>query len=589
MEEPSTKRQRLDEEGGYAAISEEGANDEIPSDVEEEISLEADLTTRPTDLYLDTIHRHLLDFDFEKLCSVTLRNVNVYACLVCGKYFQGRGKKSEAYNHSLDKDHHVFVNLETKKFYILPDSYEVSDPSLDDISYLLSPLFTPQLLHNIDTLSHPTSYDLSSTPYVPGFNGLNNVGSSHLNVILHLLLHIPPLRDYFIFGGIPSSVPHPPNGFSSSHHASELVHRLSIFARRYWNPRAFKSQLSPHEFLQEVSAASGKKFRIGGGGSLAKKKLKEEEGIKGTIVNEKEKEENKGKDPLEFLAWLLGSLHRDLGGKKARDSSVIFALFQGTVRIEEQDVVHTAGIQGQAARFMIERETRTTLTPFLFLTLDLPPPPLFQDAVQKNIIPQVQLTSLLAKYDGRTTQESKGKIRRYKMATLPPFLILHVKRFTSNNFLEEKNPTVVNFPTRGVDMRDYVDNPVDGETVYDLCANITHESLAGSARVGTVWKVQVHTRNEGEERWFEIVDLVVEEINRQMVFLGETYIQVWERRNPTPSLNNVTINPPKERTIRPQKKTTKALMQNKLKMEEEKKAKEREVKVAPIVGGTAAR
>ena len=31
-----------------------------------------------------------LDFDFEKCCSVTLSGHNVYACLVCGKYFQVR-------------------------------------------------------------------------------------------------------------------------------------------------------------------------------------------------------------------------------------------------------------------------------------------------------------------------------------------------------------------------------------------------------------------------------------------------------------------------------------------------------------------
>ena len=38
--------------------------------------------------YLDTIDRSVLDFDFEKLCSVTLSRINAYACLVCGKYFQ---------------------------------------------------------------------------------------------------------------------------------------------------------------------------------------------------------------------------------------------------------------------------------------------------------------------------------------------------------------------------------------------------------------------------------------------------------------------------------------------------------------------
>ena len=40
--------------------------------------------------FLDTIDRAVLDFDFEKLCSVSLSNNNVYACLVCGKYFQGQ-------------------------------------------------------------------------------------------------------------------------------------------------------------------------------------------------------------------------------------------------------------------------------------------------------------------------------------------------------------------------------------------------------------------------------------------------------------------------------------------------------------------
>ena len=35
------------------------------------------------------VHAGSLDFDFEKLCCVSLTNLNVYVCLVCGKYFQG--------------------------------------------------------------------------------------------------------------------------------------------------------------------------------------------------------------------------------------------------------------------------------------------------------------------------------------------------------------------------------------------------------------------------------------------------------------------------------------------------------------------
>jgi hypothetical protein len=74
----------------------------------------ADLT-RASDLYLDTVNRAALDFDFEKVCSVSLSNINIYGCLVCGKYFQGRGKSSYAYAHSIHEDHHVFINLESQK------------------------------------------------------------------------------------------------------------------------------------------------------------------------------------------------------------------------------------------------------------------------------------------------------------------------------------------------------------------------------------------------------------------------------------------------------------------------------------------
>lgn len=65
--------------------------------------------------YLDTINRKLLDFDFEKICSVTLRSSNVYACLVCGRYFQGRSVNSPAYSHSINAEHHVFMNLQNGK------------------------------------------------------------------------------------------------------------------------------------------------------------------------------------------------------------------------------------------------------------------------------------------------------------------------------------------------------------------------------------------------------------------------------------------------------------------------------------------
>jgi U4/U6.U5 tri-snRNP-associated protein 2 len=120
-----------------------------------------------SDLYLDTINRAVLDFDFEKLCSVSLSNINVYACLVCGKYYQGRGPKSHAYFHALEVGHHVFVNMETKKVYVLPEGYEVKSKSLDDIKYVVDPTFTKEEVTKLDKEVHD-AWDLLGKRYRPG-------------------------------------------------------------------------------------------------------------------------------------------------------------------------------------------------------------------------------------------------------------------------------------------------------------------------------------------------------------------------------------------------------------------------------------
>ncbi|CAH8570396.1 unnamed protein product [Schistosoma turkestanicum] len=124
--------------------------------------------------YLDTIRRNMLDFDFEKLCSVSLSHLNVYACLICGKYFQGRGNSTHAYTHSVSESHHVFLNLETRRFYCLPDDYEILDGSLEDITYLLNPTFSTSEILGLDSYSKMVRA-YNGLTYYPGVVGLNNI------------------------------------------------------------------------------------------------------------------------------------------------------------------------------------------------------------------------------------------------------------------------------------------------------------------------------------------------------------------------------------------------------------------------------
>ncbi|KAJ3101238.1 U4/U6.U5 tri-snRNP-associated protein 2, partial [Physocladia obscura] len=446
-------------------------------------------------LYLDTVIRNVLDFDFEPLCSVSLSPLNVYACLVCGKLFQGRGPSSHAYTHSLAVDHHIFINLASLKVYCLPESYEVKESSLDDIKYVIRPFYKQDQISKLDTAS-AYSYDLNNKSYLPGFVGLNNIkANDYINVVVQALAHVKPLRDFLLDDsfinvvdgiiGVGST-----SKIQSKKKSSELANRFATLVRKMWNTHAFKGQVSPHELLQEISNASAKQFLL-------------------TIQA----------DPADFLAWFLNVLHTGLGGSpKKNGGSVIHTSFQGQVRVESQAVAAAEGNHTSAVPvFDDKKETTTTTSPFLFLTLDLPAMPLFQDELEKNIIPQVPLSSLLEKYDGITEKEYTQSIKRFRITKLPQFLIFHIKRFTKNNFTLEKNSTIVNFPIRGVDMREFIyqnapvfpdlDPTVEEEkTIYNLVANICHDSKPGAVE-GT-YKVHVHSK--GRDQWLQIQDLIVE-------------------------------------------------------------------------------
>lgn len=479
--------------------------------------------------------------------------------------------------HDVTREKECTDSLLLPQVYILPDNYKVNDIALADIKYLLLPTYSEQHIKRLDAPDGRESFDLSANTYLPGFVGLNNLGANdYMNVVIQALAHVRPLRNFFLRGG-PPPLPVSKGGPQASSNgktirecgsltqSSELVRRFASLMRKIWNPRNFKAQVSPHEFLQEVVNVSKGKFAI-----------------------------TKQGDPIEFLGWLLNRLHLDLGGGgKKNKRSIVSDCFMGIVRIESQKVFVRSGIEleeddaapkdkldgdgrkesGQEdalgkAKFNIDREVKVDRTSFFLLTIDLPPLPVFQDVIEKNIIPQVSISQVLAKYDGVTFQEARGLIRRYKALKLPPFLILHYRRFTKNNFVEERNRTIVNYPVKQLSMADYVDDPslAPMSTMYDLVANVTHEAMAGTVRENSVWRSQVHTLIDGqpigtmqerqerlrqqrqnqadgeghqpqgsthlteEEKWFSIQDLLVEPIDRQLLFLGEAYIQIWARK-----------------------------------------------------------
>ncbi|KAK9147240.1 hypothetical protein Scep_005997 [Stephania cephalantha] len=476
--------------------------------------------------YLDTVNRQVLDFDFEKFCSVSLSNLNVYACLVCGKYFQGRGQKSHAYTHSLEAGHHVYINLRTEKVYCLPDGYEINDPSLDDIRHVLNPRFSREQVEQLDR-NKQWSRALDGSDYLPGMVGLNNIKETDfVNVTIQSLMRVTPLRNFFLI----------PENYQNCR--SPLVHRFGELTRRFgmhgtsrarfasvicalhlyaWTMRLALShftctQVSPHEFLQAVMKASKKRFRIGA-----------------------------QSDPVEFMSWLLNTLHADLRSSK-KNSSIIYKCFQGELEVvkeihskpsiekrENGDEQNSSAItDGGSEHGSVVKET--SKMPFLMLGLDLPPPPLFKDVMEKNIIPQVPLFNILKKFDGESvTEVVRPRIARMRFSDSHPSDGYITEPDNDNRLVEVQWLGPMNFPVKNLELKDYIPlpTPKDNEKLrskYDLIANVVHDGKPGEG------SYRVFVQRKSEELWYEMQDLHVAETLPQMVALSEAYMQIYEQQ-----------------------------------------------------------
>jgi len=452
--------------------------------------------------YLDTIAAANLDFDFERKCSVSLSPVHVYACLVCGKYFSGRGKNTHAYKHALENGHHVFMHLETGATYCLPDGYEVSSDASATLRRIRDVLKPETYMANnteycVDAVESAPMWRraLDGSEFLVGVTGLNGTAhkgerdSDGICAVLQSLSRVTPLRRRLLLMSEEESSSSESSSLSSS---SSIWQHLSHLTKKMWNERNFKGHSSPHEFVQAVRTRSKDAFGTGIGG-----------------------------DAAHFLRWLLNELIREDKKKKKKtkvdpgDDDVIESMFQGELEI----------ITGDDDGNNVSTQTQK----FLMLHMELPNVPLFQDArSEAQVIPQVSLErSLLKRFDA-ATPDPKTR-RRFRITKLPDYLVISYSRFVKNSFFTEKNPTIVTFPVRGLNVADHVPVPQGEAATYDLVANVVHDGPSIEDESSSYRAMVYHAP---DKNWYETQDLRVEEVLPQQVNLTETYVQIYERRRP---------------------------------------------------------
>ncbi|KAJ0078190.1 hypothetical protein Patl1_37238 [Pistacia atlantica] len=230
------------------------------------------------------------------------------------------------------------ISIFERKFYCLPDGYEINDPSLDDIWPVLNPRFTKEQVAQLDK-NKLWSRALDGSDDLPGMVGLNKIKETEfVNVTIQSLMRVTPLRNFF---RIPENY---------QHCKSPLVHRFGELTRKIWHARNFKGQVSPLQFLQAVMKASKKRFRIGA-----------------------------QSNPVEFMS--SHTLHVDLRTTK-KNTSIFYNCFQGKLEVVKEIPGNTVTVKketgddqnaSQITDGGSEHDTITTETcriPFLMLGLD---------------------------------------------------------------------------------------------------------------------------------------------------------------------------------------------------------------------------
>ena len=158
--------------------------------------------------------------------------------------------------------------------------------------------------------------------------------------------------------------------------------------------------------------------------------------------------------------------------------------------------------------------------PFWNLTLPLPDTSVFKDSSDINEQPQVELRTLLQ------DRFASGNGPVLDKSGMPRFLVLSIGRFSPGEFpVKSRNQTVVSFA-------DVLELDVGGSAVkYRLAANIVHAPKKNTHDIGrddeSSWRVQLP--NTATHEWVELDSTVTTPRDANLLFLSETYMQVWQR------------------------------------------------------------
>ncbi|XP_051544645.1 ubiquitin carboxyl-terminal hydrolase 15-like isoform X4 [Myxocyprinus asiaticus] len=115
--------------------------------------------------------------------------------------------------------------------------------------------------------------------------------------------------------------------------------------------------------------------------------------------------------------------------------------------------------------------------------------------------------------------------KKLDLWSLPPVLVVHLKRFSYSRYMRDKLDSLVYFPLRDLNMSEFLINPNAGPCCYDLIAVSNHYGGMGGGHY------TAFAKNKEDNKWYNFDDSSVSAVNEDQIVSKAAYVLFYQRQD----------------------------------------------------------
>ncbi|XP_056604877.1 ubiquitin carboxyl-terminal hydrolase 15-like isoform X2 [Triplophysa dalaica] len=124
-----------------------------------------------------------------------------------------------------------------------------------------------------------------------------------------------------------------------------------------------------------------------------------------------------------------------------------------------------------------------------------------------------------------TCKQHQQATKKLDLWSLPPVLVVHLKRFSYSRYMRDKLDSLVDFPLRDLDMSEFLINPNAGPCRYDLIAVSNHYGGMGGGHY------TAYAKNKDDHMTYNFDDSSVSPASEEQIVSKAAYVLFYQRQD----------------------------------------------------------